>query len=155
MAVNLSTLLIRRGDEIIDSAASGFYTGEINFPANVEVKDFATRDCPGEHGERVFFPANSSIKAYDLDVEFKYTGKIEVYRYMFCAFRDKLTGQDGKGTELSIYSPYYRIGRQRVYVKSIQQKKFYRDDETGEAFISFVVTFRVTDPVTDILISAD
>lgn len=153
MAVNLNTLIIKKGDTIIDSYASGFATGEISFPAVIEVKDYAAKECPGEDGERVFFPDRAYYKPYDLDIEFKYVWKSNSAKSIFLAFCDIITGKDGKGTELSIYSPWYRIGRQKVYVKAIKTHNYRSDDK--ESFFRFTVTFRITDPITDIVLSVD
>lgn len=148
----LSTLLIKKGSKTISTLAEyGYATKDIDYPIVTEVKDFASRNVPGEDGERVYFPDSASLEPYDLEVEFMYRGNVEANKNLFDGFRDFLTGRDKEGTELSIYSPYHRVGRQKVYAKKIEVNRFKRDGDEG--FASFKVTFRVTDPVTDILLS--
>lgn len=147
-----SYLLLRKGTETKNSYTDfGFATGEIEFPAKTNVKEFAVTDCPGEDGERVYFQSQSYLSAYDLDVDFKYVGELtDIYDH-YKSFRDYLTGRDGKGTEFEIYSPWHRIGRKGVRLKDIEEDKYIRDDLT--ACLCLKVKFRVTDPVTDVLLS--
>lgn len=149
----LSTLLIKRGGEVIDTYSDfGFATGEIDFPAVVEIKEPYTKDCHGEDGERVFFPKGGNLKAYDLHVEFKHKGNIEIYHTSnYRAFRNFMTGYYNETTELSIYSPWHRIGRQKVYLKSLSDGEFRRDGD--QVYLILKAVFRVTDPRTDILIT--
>lgn len=152
MALMDNTLLIRKGEgETKDSLADFcMATGEMPWPAEVSVKDPGVVDCPGESGERTFFPDTAALEAYDLEVEFKCRAIDSRIYPLFKTFRDYLTGMDGNGTELQIYSPYCGVGRQGVWAKSISDVTF-RKDNIGE-YASLTVTFRVSDPVTDILL---
>lgn len=150
MTLSDNTLLIRKGDgPVKDSLLDfGMATGEIPWPAVVSVKDPGTVECPGEHGERAFFPDSASFEAYDLQVEFKHRASLGQLYANYKAFRDYLTKD---GTCLSIYSPYCGVGRGKVRIKEISDVKF-RKDNVGE-YASFDVVFRVTDPVTDVTLS--
>lgn len=146
-----STLLIQKKNIVYDTLADfGFATGEIPFPAEVEIKEFATRSCPGEDGDRVFFPDTSYASSYDWDVEFKYRGDIGQYRQDYEAFISFLNGRDGNGTEISVYSPFHRIGRQKVNVKEISDAVFKRMGDSMHLTIK--VKFRINDPLTHILL---
>lgn len=155
MAETRNTLLIRKGGVTKSTFDDfGFATGEIPFPGSFEIKGFAERDCPGEDGERVYFPDQSYIKGYDLKVEFKTQYNIYGIYDRYRAFVNYLTGRDGTGTEMEVYSPWYRVGRKGVYAKAIEESRFVRDDDNdSNSMIAIEVTFRITDPITDILLS--
>lgn len=151
-----STLLFRntKHEEVFDSLADfGFATQEIEFPAKTVVKELATRNVPGEDGERVSYPDRAYLEPYDLDVEFVYKGEEEhYYTTSFTTIRDILLGRVyGDGCELEIYSPWHRIGRRGVHVKEIEPTKFRRMD--GEVMLGIKVKFHVSDPDKDILLS--
>lgn len=131
-----------------------FVTGEVPYLAKTEAKELATRDCPGEDGERVYFPDRLPLAAYDLEVEFKMYGPaMSVFKY-YNMFRQYLTGEDGTGTEIEIYSPYCNVGRRGVHMKSMGDPTF-RKDADGEEFMSLEVIFHVTDPTTHIKLTEE
>lgn len=147
-----STIYIRKRDIVKDTLRDfGFATGDFPWPSDVEVKDPGTVECEGEHGQRVFFPDMPSFKAYDLEIEFKRRPSAEPYAEAYAKFRDFLTGLDGRGTELAIYSPYHGVGRGKIWTQSISPLKYGRDSE-GE-YANVKVKFMVTDPVTDVTIN--
>ena len=153
MALADNTLLMRKGDGEVKSSLTDFHmaTGEVAWPAAVTVKDLGEVDCPGESGVRVHFPDVLPLDAEDMEVEFKCRAEDCRLYTLFKAFRDYLTGMDGEGTELQIYSPHCGIGRQKVHVKSMGDVEF-RKDNVGE-YASLTVVFRLTDPVTDIVLA--
>ena len=51
-----------------------------------------------------------------------------------------------------LYSSYTRIGRQNVRLDSISDSAKWKSDENGE-YLIFEVTFKVNDPVTDVVLS--
>lgn len=126
----------------------GFATGNVEFPASVEMKEYASRSVPGEDGERVFFPDNPAINAYDLSIEFKYKGLYSDFHDDYMTFCNFLIGRDGFGPCMHIYMPWNNIGRMNTYVKSIKECKYNRNG--NEVFITFNVVFRITDPVATI-----
>lgn len=152
---NLSTLYIKKGDEYAIDVYErfGFATGEFGFPYKASPKEFATRNVPGEDGERVFFPKKTSIEAYDLNVEFKYRGKLASYYGDYKRFMEFISGMDGKGTNLIIYSPWHRIGRKDVYVKSAEPPVYHRNGD--ECHITVKVVFRVTNPTEDVILTPE
>lgn len=66
------------------------------------------------------------------------------YRHL----RDYLIGMDGEGTELRVYDPYWRRGRQRVSLLSIDD--FVPARSNADEVLTFTATFRVYDPITEI-----
>ncbi len=155
MSLSDYTLLMRKTGGSVKDSLVDFHmaTGDVAWPAEVQVKDPGVLDCPGESGERTFFPDVASFEAYDLKVEFKCRAEDCRLYELFKAFRNYLTGIDGTGTRLTLYSPYCGVGRQDVWVKSISDVEFRRDN-IGE-YASLEATFRVADPVTDIILTTD
>lgn len=154
MTVN-DILLIQKSDEgsvVKDTFHDfGFVTGELPYLAKSEFKDLAVRDCPGEDGERVFFPKELPLKAYDISFDLLcYEREVKAYaRYK--ALRDYLAGYDGTGTCMKVYSPTQCIGRKEVYVKSLGEPEYFIDN-TGE-YLKIPVTFHFADPRTDITLA--
>lgn len=151
MTVSNNTLLLRKGDDSVkDSLLDfGMATGEVPWPAVVQVKDPGTVKTEGEHGERTHFPEEACLEAYDLKIGFKHRAPLSRLYRNYSAFRDYLlTG----GTCLSIYSPYCGVGRGMVWTKEISDVKYHKDN-AGE-YASFEVVFRVTDPATDVILAA-
>lgn len=152
MATELNSLIFNKPTEPDFNRGSledfGFATGEIDFMADVEMKGYASRNVPGEDGERVFFPDNPAIEPYDLTIEFKYQGTYVGFYDAYTTFCDYLIGRDGTGPCMHIYSPWSNMGRLNTYVKSIKNEKFHREGEN--IFMSMSVVFRITDPVQTI-----
>ena len=131
--------------------AFGFATGKIDFPASCEAKELAARDFPGFDGESVHFPDTLRFAATDLNVEFKYRDDDSKAYERITAFRDWMSGRSDAGTKMMIYSPWTNAGRRGVYMKSISEPEYRRDD-LG-TYLSVTVTFRLTDPVTEVVSS--
>lgn len=152
MAQELNTIIFHKPAEPTANKGSyehfGFATGDVGFPADVEMKSYSTRNVPGEDGERVFFPEVPAIDAYDWTVEFKYQGNFADFYKDFTRFRDYLIGRDGSGSRMHVYSPWSDMGKCNAYVKSIKSDKFYRKDNS--VYISVKVVFRITEPNSDI-----
>lgn len=122
----------------------------VDFPFQLypETKNLVSDDWPEEHGEDVFFPDKLPLKAYDLEAELCYVGNSGSAYDDIVSFLDYLRGEDGNGTSLKIYNPHTKIGRQKLYLKSVDDDIFH-SDVYGD-IVLFSVTFRVTDPKTKI-----
>lgn len=142
------------GSPIKDSLGSfGFAVCDMNWPAE-ETADVAKREWPGEHGEDVYIsPSGLKLKAYDLEVQFSYKGSVNTAQSAHKAFRDYLAGIDGSGGELKIYDPYWRKGRQGVFVKKIGDLNLHRSN--ADESLSAKVTLRVADPATEVSASVN
>lgn len=129
---------------------------DIPFMFFPETKELATRDWYDEHGEEVFIPSDGVMfKAYDLDIEFLYVGDKTEITQDLKGFIKFITGRNSNGSPmLKFYDEYIDDGRQGIYVKSVDEKLFLYDDSDTEAIASFTVKFRVTDPVTEMTVSA-
>lgn len=142
------------GSAVKDSLGSfGFATSEIPWP-DEETQDVSTREWPGEHGEDAYIPPSGlKLKAYDIEVEFCYKGAVNTAYSAYKALRNYLAGIDGSGGELMIFDPYWHKGRKGVYVKKISDPAPFRSNV--DEGVSVKVTFRVTDPMTEIDVGTD
>lgn len=154
---------IKDGSSVKDSLGSfGFAVNEIPWPSE-ETQEPNVRTWPGEHGEDAYIPPTGlKLKAYDLEVEFlcksgaeaPAQGQINGSAYeAYKALRNYLTGIDGTGGELKIYDPYWGKGRTKVYLKKISDLEPFRTNV--DEGVSVKATFRVTDPMTEIVIGKD
>lgn len=138
---------------VIDSQKEwGIVCKEFPFLLYGESKELPKRDWLDEDGEDVFFPNSLAMAAYDLDVEFAYRGVMDSANVAIRGFLDYLTGRDGSGANLSVYDTYTKIGRQGVYYKKVSPDVFVRNTSEGDV-VTFTVTFRVTDPTTQITLA--
>lgn len=119
---------------------------EFPFQLYPETKALISDDWADEHGEDAFFPEKLTLKAYDLEAKLCYVGN-SAYDDIV-SFLDYLRGEDGNGTSLKIYNSYTKMGRQKLYLKSVDDDIFHSDG--SEDIVLFSVTFRVTDPKTKI-----
>lgn len=116
----------------------GFAAMPIPWPS-LEIKDYAKRDWPSEHGEDIYFPKSGAVlKPFELTIEFV-CNSTELTK--FCAFRDYLFGFDTSGSEMEIYDPYCKVGYKGVYVKKCDKPDIYCHDG-----ISVKITFAVSRP---------
>lgn len=120
----------------------------VPFDVYPKIKELPSNDWPDEHGDDTFIPAKLMIAAYDYEINFCYKGLDGSAYSAIKPFIDYLTGVDGNGVELSIYSPYNKIGRQKAYFTGLSDLKYRRMG--AEDVLTFSVKFRITDPVTDI-----
>lgn len=126
----------------------GFAVCDIPWP-DEEVQEVAVREWPGEHGEDAYIPpVGLKLQAYDVEVQFCYKGDVDTAYAKYKALRDWLTGIDGSGAELRVYDPYWRKGRTGIYVKKFSGLNPRRSNI--DEVLSINVTFRVTDPITEI-----
>ena len=149
------TLLIRKsssGSAVKSSLTDfGFAVCSSDWP-DEETQELAVRKWPGENGEDAYIPPQGlKLEAYDLSVDFCYKGAKETAYSAYTKLRSYLIGEDGNGAELIVYDPYWKKGRKGVYVKKFADIDAHRSniDEVMEV----KVTFRVTDPITDITLS--
>lgn len=116
----------------------------ISFPFQLgfETKEVTTDDWIEEDGEDSFEPDILPLKAYDLEAEIGYQGSD--FKTKLKSFLDYLIGVDGDGVKLKVYNPHSKIGR-----KGLRFLKYEPVISSSDVF-TFKVTFRVTDPRTEI-----
>lgn len=127
----------------------GIICKEFPFKLYGDTKELYTTSWNDEDGDDEFVPDILPIKSYDIQVEFGYKGKIDTANEKIKTFLDYLTGKDGSGAKMKVYDSYTRIGRQHVRVKSISDDIFVRNESEGDV-VTFKVTFKINDPLTDI-----
>lgn len=130
---------------------------EFPFKKLPETKELASRDWPDEHGSDVYVPSDGlKFKSYDIDVKFYYVGSQANMSSEIGQFLNFIYGRNTGGSPLlSIYDEYTKIGKRGVYVLSVGNDLFLYDDANEEVVGEFGVKFRVTDPVTDVVIGSN
>ena len=133
---------------------------DIPFPT-IEAKDLPTHDFAGNNGEDTYIPSGIPIKAYDITISFAYKGTLDTaYDNIFGGFiyylRGELPTDDNYDsiTEggFKIYDRHNKIGRQRAYIKKMDPTMTLAHDTDGD-HLTFKITFRVTDPFTDVALT--
>ena len=143
----------KSGASVYDTKAQwGIVCKDFPFVLFDTTKDIPTRSWPDGDGEDVYFPDRLRFQAYDLEVFFAYQGEMGSANAKIAAFINYLTGKSDTGTSLKVYDTYTKIGRKGLYVKSVSNDAFARKTDEGDVIV-FKVKFRVTDPVTDIVLS--
>ena len=126
----------------------GFAVCDIPWP-DEETEKVATRQWPGVDGEDAYVPpSGQKLQAYDVELQFCYKGDVNTADAAYKALRDYLIGPGGF---LRLYDPYWRKGRQKVYVKKFHDREPRRSNI--DEVLSMKVTLRVTDPKTEIALA--
>ena len=167
-------LLIKKGDVVKNTYTEwNIACCNVPFKTGGKTKALSVRDWKDEHGEDAYIPAKLMFEPYDMEFEMAYVGKEVATNPFDCslalekidAFKKWLTGSDdltnhpnGTGASLTIYSPYTTIGRQGCYLLEVSdeephvQLKQEATNMYNENVITFKLTFRVTDPTTNVTI---
>lgn len=139
----------KSGSETINTDAYSIWVESVPFKLIGGAKELYANNWHDENGLDEYVPEQLKIDSYDLKIAFIYRGSIEGSAVSIKRFLDYLTGADGTGAEMSIYDPYYKIGRGEIRYKSV-----YDDAEIIEggddSLVKFSVTFQVNDPVTEV-----
>lgn len=153
---------------VIDTQASyNIACQECPFKMLPESKELPKREWYDEDGDDVYIPSDGlKFKAYDMEVKFIYVGtgyvkqdqtvvtKEQEMKEKVSAFIDFLYGRNTNGSPLlKIYDEYTLIGRQGVYVLSVDNDMMAYDDRNNNVIGIFKVKFRVTEPTTDVSLS--
>lgn len=165
-------LLFKRGEsgEVVNSFLRwGIVCCKVPFKAGCKTKSLATRNWSDEDGEDAYVPSQLRYESYDAEFEFAYKGEELASNVMNLGlaltqielFKTWLSGKDGDvyGASLSIYSPYSCIGRQGCYLLSISDEapcvipKQHGSNLYHENVVTFKATFRVTDPVNNVILA--
>ena len=140
------------------------------FKAGCKTKELAKNGWQDEHGEDTYIPSKLMFEAYDAEFEMAYKGEelatnpfdLDLAFTRINAFKKWLSGNDttsGSGAELKIYSPFETIGRQGCYLLEISDEepcvltKQSKGNIYHENVATFKVKFRITDPMTDIVLT--
>lgn len=142
-----------KNDSVVKDSLSdfGMVCTDVPFIPKGEAKDLASNDWKDESGEDVYIPDVIPTQAYDWEIEMAYKGPLSYCYTRLKTFIDYLTGRDGSGSAMKVYSSYTGVGRQGVYYKNISDLEFTRSNI--DEVLTFTLTLRVTDPDTDIILS--
>lgn len=161
----------KNGGDVINSYTQwGIVCAKPPFKAGGKTKEPAKRDWFDEHGDDVYIGSKMMFEGYDAEFELAYKGQeiatnpfnLSLAFQRIDAFKRWVSGndtQEGSGAELSIYSPYTTIGRQGCYLQEISDEEphLQMKEENGNLYhenvLTFKVKFRVTDPMTNIVLS--
>ena len=123
----------------------GFAVCDIPWP-DEETEEVATRKWPGVDGEDAYIsPNGQKLQAYDVEMQFCYKGDVNTVDAAYKALRNYMIGSGGF---LRIYDPYWKKGREGVYVKKFHGREPHRSNI--DEVLSMKVILRVTDPKTEI-----
>lgn len=130
----------------------GIVCKDFPFKLYGDAKELPSHDWKDKDGDDEYIPSELPIAAYEMDVEFVYKGAMNTANEQIKSFLDYLTGRGGTGAELMVYDTYTRIGRQHIRYVKVDEDISWRETEGGDVLV-FVVTFKVNDPVTDIVLA--
>lgn len=137
----------------------GIVCTKIPLPKN-ESKELPTHDFAGEDGEDTYIPSFIPKKVYDVTIEFEYKGELDTcYDNIFLGFFKYLYGTaptDDSYDSITeggfrMYDRFNKMGRQKVYPKTADPEELIH--LTDGDHLAFKLTFRVTDPTTDIALT--
>ncbi len=168
---DIHKLLIRKASgAVVDSFAQwGIVCQKVPFKAGGKTKELAKRVWYDEHGDDAYIPQKLTFEGYDAEFEMAYKGQelatnpynLSLAFAQIDAFKKWLSGNDtadGSSAELDIYSPYSTIGRHCYLLEiSDEEPALQEKEEAGNVYheniVTFKVKFRVTDPMTNIVLS--
>ena len=136
----------------------GIFCKSMPFTLFSKVKDPASYSWYDEDGDDEYIPEDGlKLSSYTMKVEFgckkldahevtRYGTSVNDVRQKVGTFLNLL-----KLGQFKLYSSYTRIGRQNVRLESVSDRATWKSDDNGE-FLIFEVTFKVNDPVTDVVL---
>lgn len=147
---------------VLESVSTwGMWCKNIPFKLFDKIKQPAKRTWLDEHGDDEYISSEGFyLEAYTIRVEFgcklitdandiaKYNISVDDVRQKVGQFLDFLRNSG----EMKIYSSYTRIGRQKVRIDNVSDDAKWKSKD-GQEYLTFNVTFKVNDPVTDITLT--
>lgn len=148
------TLLFQKsktGSSVKDSLADfGMVCTDVPFMPCGETKELPKRDWIDEDGEDTYIPDSIPLSAFDWEIEMGFKGELASAQGALKKFTEYLTGKDGSGAELKVYSKYTGIGRQGIYFMGMSDFVFSKTNI--DEVVTFKVNFRVTDPSSNVVL---
>ena len=127
----------------------GVWCQEMPFDVGMDVKEPTVRDWKDEDGEDSYTGGGLFVSAYDMSVKWVAKGAPGTVREKVRAFVAYLSGRDGSGVKMKLYSEWSGAGRRHVRLKKVGDSA--KIDRCGDIeVVSFDTTLRVEDPVTEI-----
>lgn len=127
------------------------YCADMPFKPFVEAKEPSKRDWLDEHGEDEYLPEGGlKMKSYTMDVKFCCKGDKFSSNKKIINFINYLVGLDGTGVEMKMYCTWTKIGRTGIRFDKLSDKAELVRGEDGDTLV-FTITFKVNDPLSDIV----
>ena len=138
------------GAPVKDSTEWGIWIKKVPFKVLLDAKDIPSRKWFDQHGDDEYVPSTIFYEAYEIDCEFVYKGVYESANAQIKSFMSYLSN----GGMFKFYDRYTKIGRTNVrYVKGDEDPEVFYRREGNDDIVSFKVTLKVNDPVTDITLT--
>ena len=131
----------------------GMVCTDVPFIPFGEIKELPKRDWSDEDGEDTYIPDRIPLSAFDWEIGIGYKGDLATAQGALKRFTDYLTGKDGSGAELKVYSQFTGIGRQGVYFNGMSDFDFSKTNI--DEVVTFKLKLRITDPSTDVVLSKE
>lgn len=125
---------------------------DIPFSPMEDIQDLPEREWAGEDGADSYVPDKLPLKAFDMEIELCYKGDMDTAYSNIKSFMDYLTGADGSGSLVSVYSSHTGVGKSGCRLKSFAPDDFWNDP--GGSGLVFSVTFRVLRPESSITLAS-
>lgn len=130
----------------------GFYGMEIPFKMQYSVKDPEKNDWADEDGDDEYIPDGGlKMQAFEIEIKLGYKGDKKTANDRLQNLLNYLTGRDGTGSTMKLYSTYTGIGYNDVRFKSISDDAELVRDDDGDILI-IKVTLKVNDPITRVVL---
>ena len=131
------------------TADFGVWCQELPFDVCMEVKEPTVRNWSDEDGEESYTDGGLFLSAYDMTVKWLVKGDAGTCREKVRTFLSYLSGRDGSGVKMTIYSAWTGCGRQHIRLKKVDDN--VKLDRCGNfEVVSFETVLRVEDPVTEV-----
>lgn len=132
----------------------GFYGMEIPFMMQAEAKEPSKNDWKDEDGDDEYIPQDGlRMQAFEIEIKLGYKGAKDTANAKLAALLKYLTGKDGCGARMKIYSTYTKIGYNDVRFVSINDDAELVRDNDGDILI-VAITLKVNDPVTKVVLGS-
>lgn len=130
----------------------GFYGMEIPFTMQAEAKEPSKNDWKDEDGDDEYIPEDGlRMQAFEIELKLGYKGTKDTANAKLEALLKYLTGRDGSGARMKIYSTYTKIGYNEVRFVSISDDAKLVRDADGDILV-VTITLKVNDPVTKVVL---
>jgi len=130
----------------------GFYGMEIPFTMQAEAKEPSKNDWKDEDGDDEYIPEDGlRMQAFEIELKLGYKGTKDTANAKLEALLKYLTGRDGSGARMKIYSTYTKIGYNEVRFVSISDDAELVRDADGDILV-VTITLKVNDPVTKVVL---
>lgn len=131
----------------------GFYGMEIPFVPFGEAKEPSRNDWKDEDGDDEYLPESGlKMQAFEVGIKLGYKGSKDSANGKIAALLDYLTGRDGTGPRMKIYSTYTKIGYNDVRFVSLDDDAELVRSGDGDILV-ITVTLKVNDPATRVTLS--